>query len=118
MVSLNHKNLLAFSAITITLTGCISNTQAPARILQPQEECGEVQVPIMGVLDRPANQAEVIGGAVIGGLIGNQIGEGSGKDLATLVGIGAGAVTASNQRQQEQVVVGYKTEYICRTVYK
>ena len=118
MVFVIQKCLLVCSVITLTLSGCISTTQAPARILKPQKECGDVQVPIIGILDRPANQAEVIGGAVIGGLIGNQIGDGSGKDLATLVGIGAGAVTAANQRQQEQVVVGYKTEYKCRTVYK
>ena len=118
MIFLNQKILLVCSAISFTLSGCISTTQAPARILKPQEECGNVQVPIMGILDRPASQAEVIGGAVIGGLVGNQIGDGSGKDLATMVGIGAGAVAASTQRQQEQVVVGYKTEYKCRTVYK
>jgi uncharacterized protein YcfJ len=64
------------------LTACNPSSQYPARILKPQNECRDVQVPIMGVLDRPANAGEVIGGALIGGVIGNQIGGGSGKELS------------------------------------
>jgi uncharacterized protein YcfJ len=33
----------------------------------------------------------VLGGAAVGGLLGNQIGGGSGKQIATAVGAGAGA---------------------------
>ena len=38
----------------------------------------------------------VVGGAVVGGLLGNQVGAGSGKDAATVVGAVGGAV-AGNQ---------------------
>lgn len=38
----------------------------------------------------------VVGGAVVGGLLGNQVGAGSGKDVATVVGAVGGAV-AGNQ---------------------
>jgi len=38
----------------------------------------------------------VVGGAVVGGLLGNQVGGGSGKDIATVAGAVGGAV-AGNQ---------------------
>ena len=42
--------------------------------------------------------AGVLGGAAVGGLLGNQIGGGSGRALATAVGAGAGAAVGT-QRQ-------------------
>ena len=38
----------------------------------------------------------VVGGAVVGGLLGNQVGKGNGNDVATVVGVVGGAV-AGNQ---------------------
>ena len=108
--------ILQFSLMM--LTACNPSSQYPARILKPQNECRDVQVPIMGVLDRPANAGEVIGGALIGGVIGNQIGGGSGKDIATILGAGSGAILASDQRRREPVVVGYRTEKRCEIVYR
>lgn len=40
----------------------------------------------------------VLGGAAVGGLLGNQIGGGSGRAVATAVGAGAGAAVGT-QRQ-------------------
>ncbi len=37
----------------------------------------------------------VLGGAAVGGLLGNQIGGGSGKQIATAVGAGAGAAAGT-----------------------
>jgi uncharacterized protein YcfJ len=37
----------------------------------------------------------VLGGAAIGGLLGNQIGGGTGKQVATAVGAGAGAAVGT-----------------------
>ncbi len=37
----------------------------------------------------------VLGGAAIGGLLGNQIGGGTGKSVATAVGAGAGAAVGT-----------------------
>jgi hypothetical protein len=37
----------------------------------------------------------VLGGAAVGGLLGNQIGGGSGKQIATAVGAGAGAAVGT-----------------------
>ena len=37
----------------------------------------------------------VLGGAAVGGILGNQIGGGSGKQIATAVGAGAGAAAGT-----------------------
>lgn len=52
-----------------------------------------------------------LGGAAVGGLLGNNIGKGSGRTFATILGAGAGAVagsslargTANKNRQQREV---------------
>lgn len=106
--------VVALGLVALALAGCQTTTQSPARVLMPVEECGYVQVPIYGVLDRPASGGEVAGGAVIGGLIGNRLTDDAG---GAIVGALIGGSLA-NQRKQEQVIVDYKTEWQCRTVYK
>lgn len=57
----------------------------------------------------------VLGGAAAGGLLGNQIGAGSGQDIATAVGAGLGALAGSQnpnclapaQVQAQQGIIGY-----------
>lgn len=44
---------------------------------------------------KPANGIGMVGGAVVGGLLGNQIGGGSGKDIATVAGAVGGAVAGN-----------------------
>ena len=100
----------------LTLAACQS-TSEPARVMYPVEKCGYVNEPIYGILDRPASEGEVVGGAVIGGLIGNQFGDGDGKAAMTVLGAIAGGSIAS-ERKQESVVVGHKKVYKCYTEYK
>lgn len=48
-----------------------------------------------------------VGGAVVGGLLGSQIGGGTGREIATVVGAGAGGVLAENAvtaRREEQTL--------------
>ncbi|MCP4991727.1 MAG: glycine zipper 2TM domain-containing protein [Colwellia sp.] len=45
------------------------------------------------------------GGALIGGVIGNQFGGGSGKDIATVLGAIAGGAMAKNHRQGKVVTI-------------
>ncbi len=47
---------------------------------------------------------KVFGGALIGGLIGNQFGGGSGRDVATVLGALAGAGVAQNRSPGQRVV--------------
>ncbi len=46
---------------------------------------------------------KTFGGALIGGVIGNQFGGGSGKDIATVLGTIAGGAMAKNHRQGKVV---------------
>lgn len=64
--------LLAFAALAAA--GCTSNPQTNREL-----QCA----------------GGVLGGAAVGGLLGNQIGGGSGKQIATAVGAGAGAAVGT-----------------------
>lgn len=48
---------------------------------------------------------KTFGGALVGGVIGNQFGGGSGKDIATVLGAIAGGAIANNRSQGKTVVV-------------
>ena len=48
---------------------------------------------------------KTFGGALIGGVIGNQFGGGSGKNIATVLGAVAGGAIANNRSQGKTVVV-------------
>ncbi len=68
-------SLIAVSAIAgLFVAGCTANPETNRKL-----ECG----------------AGVVGGAAVGGLLGNQIGGGTGKDIATAVGAGAGAAAGT-----------------------
>lgn len=112
------KFVLVSSALV--LAGCQTTTayQGPARVLLPVQVCEDINEPIYGVLDRPSSTMEIISGAVIGGAIGNQFGNGEGKDVMTIIGALVGASGAANTRQQEQIVVGYNKVNKCRTIYQ
>ena len=64
--------LVAFAALAAA--GCTSNPQT-----NQQLKCA----------------GGVLGGAAIGGILGNQVGGGSGKQIATAVGAGAGAAVGT-----------------------
>ena len=48
---------------------------------------------------------KTFGGALIGGVIGNQFGGGSGRDIATVLGAIAGGAIANNRSQGKTVVI-------------
>ena len=83
----------------------------------PREVCEDVVVNEQAPVKDPNRIAGTAVGAVAGGLLGNQIGGGSGKTIATVAGAAAGGY-AGNQVQknmQEKDVVS-RTERRCRTV--
>ena len=77
-----------------------------------QYVCHDVQVPIYGKTG-DASTFDTLGGAVIGGVIGNQFGGGSGKDALTILGAIAGADYA-NKNLKREGIVGYRTEERCK----
>ncbi|ODS10847.1 uncharacterized protein VSF3289_01107 [Vibrio scophthalmi] len=58
------------------------------------------------IVESKSNGWETLLGAVVGGLVGNQFGGGSGKEVATAVGAVAGASVARNRANQS-----YSIEY-------
>jgi uncharacterized protein YcfJ len=81
----------------------------------PTKSCRIEQIPIYGTQTggQQASTADVVASAIFGGLLGNQIGGGTGKDAATLLGAIAGADMANKKGQSKQVVVGQKQQEVC-----
>ncbi len=66
--------LVLVATAAFVISGCTTDYQT-----QRQIECG----------------AGVLGGAAVGGILGNQVGGGTGKRVATAVGAGAGAAAGT-----------------------
>ena len=56
------------------------------------------------------NGWKTFGGALVGGVIGNQFGGGSGKDIATVLGAIIGGSIANNQQTKQRVKVTHLVE--------
>ncbi len=85
----------------------------------PRQECHDVVINERAPVKDTNRIAGTAIGAVAGGLLGHQIGGGSGRDLATVAGAAAGGY-AGNQVQknmQEKDTVS-RTETRCKTVYE
>lgn len=93
------KNAVATSiAIGMTagmlLTGCISQPTRPVQAEQAQYRDVFGTVQRIDVISTRASQPSgvgMVGGAIVGGLLGHQVGGGTGKTLATVAGAAAGA---------------------------
>ena len=75
--------------------------------------CNTVEVPIYGTVQGQASTGDTVIGAIIGGAIGNQVGGGSGKDAATVLGASVGADIANKRGSRQQVITGYRQEQRC-----
>lgn len=73
--------------------------------------CQPVQVPIYSTGGNPSS-ADVLTGAIIGGAIGNQFGNGNGKDVMTALGAIIGAQSVGSPT----TIVGYTIEHRCESV--
>lgn len=85
----------------------------------PREVCDEVVVNEQAPVKDPNRIAGTAIGAVAGGLVGSQIGGGSGKTLATIAGAAAGGYAGHEVQKgmQEKSTVS-RTETRCKTVYE
>lgn len=87
----------------------------------PVQSCQTIDVPIYKEVvtgGGGASTGDVLAGAIIGGAIGNQFGNGKGKDAMTVLGAIVGADTVNKKGQRETVIVGYKQQQQCSTVYE
>ena len=90
------------AGFALLLAGC--ETTPAFQVAQPVSRDGTVESIVQDTVQRGNTAAATIGGAVIGGLLGNQIGGGSGQTAATIVGAGGGAFVG-NQAAQRQTLV-------------
>lgn len=70
-------------------------------------ECGVIDSIREVTAEGKGSGLGVIGGAVVGGLLGNQVGAGRGKDAATVVGAVGGAVVGNNIEKSARSTKGY-----------
>lgn len=102
----------------------ISSTQVIQQVSVPRQVCSQEQVAVQS----NKSGAGAAMGAIAGGAIGNQIGGGSGKAAATILGIFGGAIlgdkiegapvpqtqtvqTCTTQNMIENRVIGYNVTY-------
>ena len=109
---------------SVTLYGKVqSSTPIIENVIQevPEQFCYLESVPVYSRVTstRDPSTADVMAGIIIGGLIGNQVGGGKGKDAATIIGaiIGADVVNKKKQVTSGQTIVGYHQEERCETRY-
>ena len=96
----------------------ISSTQVFKTVKTPRQDCHDEQ----GTRTRPAQDSHrLVGtgiGAVVGGLLGNQVGQGNGRVLATVAGAAAGGYAGNKIQQKVQRGNTYTaSEQRCATVY-
>jgi uncharacterized protein YcfJ len=119
------KTAITALIVSFGLTGCV-NAQSqesftfvrildsqPNYVVQninvPQTQCFNVNVPVYG--QQYSNGADVLGGMIIGGAIGNVIG---GNDKSTALGAVLGGVIAAEPRQR---IIGHQYQQKCETVF-
>jgi outer membrane lipoprotein SlyB len=109
------KISLIIAASVLTLSGC---GNMPMNNGQPQSYQGYqsnqynqnvhygklMNVREYGMQRNDSNGVAMAGGAVVGGLLGHQVGGGRGKTLATIAGAGLGAYAANEVTKSPQVV--------------
>ena len=84
----------------------------------PVKSCRIEQIPIYGTQagGKQPSTADVVAGAIFGGLLGNAVGGGKGKDAATLLGAIAGADIANKSGKSKQVITGQRQQEVCDVV--
>lgn len=85
----------------------------------PKEQCDDVVVNEQAPVKDPNRVAGTAIGAVAGGLLGSQIGGGSGRTLATVAGAAAGGYAGNQvQKNMQKKDTVSRTERRCKTVYE
>lgn len=99
------KQLLALVALTMSAAAFAQADHAPAhgaraKALALCGHCGTVQEVMHVKRKGEGGAAGIVGGAVVGGLLGNQVGGGSGKALATVGGAVAGGYVGNEVQKK------------------
>lgn len=93
--------------LTFTNTATASEYERNKAVPVEQVLFGQVtsvrQITEREIIQDKANGWEIFGGALIGGVLGNQIGDGSGRDIATILGTMIGASVAENKGRKSKI---------------
>ncbi|HDZ57169.1 MAG TPA: glycine zipper 2TM domain-containing protein [Pseudomonas xinjiangensis] len=84
----------------------------------PREVCQDVVITRQRPVQDEHKVLGTVAGALIGGVLGNQVGGGSGKKIATVAGAAAGGYAGNKTQEKMQAGDTYTTvENRCETVY-
>lgn len=95
----------------------VSSIPVIQQVAVPRQVCNTQQV----VVEQPKSGAGALMGAVAGGAVGNQIGDGSGRAVATMIGLVGGAllgnrIEGTTQQAQPQTQCSTQTVYENRAI--
>ena len=106
------------TSISPAFARVVSVTPVKETITTPRQLCRDE---VVQHTEQPRDKHQITGiaaGAVIGGILGNQVGDGRGRDLATLAGAVAGGFGGKKVQQDVQTGKTVSTiEQRCETVY-
>ena len=128
-----HMKKLVTIAAVLSMFGSVAfagNTQIPSTVIGmeetyttqlknvPSQQCKTVEVPIYG--ERQTEGGNTVEGALAGAIIGGLIGEAVGGKNERNAGAIFGAIVGGDKAKgkTERVIVGYKQQQQCNTVYK
>lgn len=95
----------------------LSVTEAYQTVDTPRQRCENVAVSRQAPVQDPNRNAGTVIGGLAGGLLGNQVGGGTGRDIATVAGAAAGGYAGNQiQKDLQQRDRVSSTERRCRTV--
>ena len=80
----------------------------PAEALVRCASCGVIESSRAVTTSNEGSGLGAAGGAVVGGLLGNQVGGGSGKKIATVVGAAGGAVAGNEVEKRVKTTTSYE----------
>ena len=81
----------------------------------PVTSCKEVDVPIYKQNEGQGSLGDFLAGAIIGGAIGNQVGDSKGNGAIGAIIGGAIANESAKKKNGSATIVGYKRERVCET---
>lgn len=84
------------------LAGC--ETQPAFQVSQPHSRVGTVESIRSQTVQNNNQTLGTIGGALVGGILGNQVGQGSGRTAATVVGAAGGAYAGNRMTSGSSLV--------------
>ena len=88
--------------LLLLAAGC--ETTPAFRVSEPSSREGTVESIVQDTVQSGNAAVGTIGGAVVGGLLGNQIGGGRGQTAATVIGAGGGALVGNQVATRQNLV--------------